>query len=44
VQACAIGQALSIGLQVCQCIMLKILTPALSECAHELLAGLYPGD
>ncbi len=43
-QAWAIGQALSTGLPIYQCIMLKIRTPALSDRARELLAGLYPED
>jgi hypothetical protein len=40
VQAWAIGHALSIGLRIYQCVTLKILTPALSERARELLAAL----
>jgi len=44
VQAWAIGHALSIGLQIYQCIAPEIITPAAFEHAYELLAGLYPDD
>ena len=44
VQAWAIGHALSIGLQIYQCIAPEIITPAACERAYELLAGLYPDD
>ena len=44
VQAWAIGHALSIGLQIDQCIAPEIITPVESGRAYELLAGLYPDD
>lgn len=44
VQTWAIGHALSIGLQIYQCIAPEIITPAAFERAYELLAGLYPDD
>ena len=42
VEAWAVGHALFLGLQIYQCIAPDILTPAVFERAHELLAGLYP--
>jgi hypothetical protein len=42
VQAWAIGQALSIGLQIYQCSMLKILTPALPSAPVNCSPGSVP--
>jgi len=42
VETWAIGHAMSVGLQIYQCIAPEILTPAVFERAYELLAGLYP--